>query len=119
MRSDTHFLSFWGYVGCSRSEVAVARPFRGQEAISSIPDIAKRSRPSDSSWGSFPSVPSSLTPIPSDFSIPSLPSVEENNPYGGEQVEGEVTQPIQRHPAAEENPPSDVPIQEGASDPSG
>ncbi|WJZ97163.1 hypothetical protein VitviT2T_015790 [Vitis vinifera] len=44
--------------------------------------------PADSPLRSFPSVPSSLTPIPFDPSVPSvpsLPSLEENNLFGREQ----------------------------------
>lgn len=56
--------------------------------------------PADSPLRSFPSVPSSLTPIPSDPSVPSvpsLPSLEENNLFGREQS---VEQPAPPQPPA-------------------
>nr|CAN65985.1 hypothetical protein VITISV_042142 [Vitis vinifera] len=68
--------------------------------------------PADSPLRSFPSVPSSLTPIPSDPSVPSvpsLPSLEENNLFGREQS---VEQPAPPQPPAlpgDTNEPHNLP----------
>lgn len=54
--------------------------------------VPSNAAPADSPWGSFPSVPSSLTPLPSSPYVPSLHSMEENNPSDREQPEGAVEQ---------------------------